>query len=178
MGQILVLLVHIVALEILAEPVVLNHLAAGVVLGLPVGTRIKMPTSQAEMAETEFSLTFPALPHFTAAAAVGLAMYIKRDLVDGVEAVTGTVATHQPWDPKSTHNQARQTQAAVVEEAMNYTEMTMAGQVGPASSSYATCPPPAVSHLRRRRRHLPLRIKRSRLRRPATPSSTTSPTRG
>ena len=119
MVQILVvLMVHLVALEILAETVRgYIHLAAGVVLGLPVGTRIKMPTSQAEMAETEFSLTFPALPHFTEAAAVGLARYIKRVLVDGVEAVTGTVATHQPWDPKSTHNQARQTQAAVVEEA-------------------------------------------------------------
>ena len=95
MVQILVvLMVHLVALEILAEPVILNHLAAGVVLGLPVGTRFKMPTNQkAEMAETEFSLTFPALPHFTAAAAVGLARYIKRVLVDGVEAVTGTVAT-------------------------------------------------------------------------------------
>ena len=120
MVQILVvLMVHLVALEILAETVRgYIHLAAGVVLGLQVGTRLKIPTSQkAGMAETEFSLTFPALPHFTEAAAVGLARYIKRVLVDGVEAVTGTVATHQPWDPKSTHNQARQTQAAVVEEA-------------------------------------------------------------
>ena len=95
MVQILVvLMVHLVALEILAEPVIFIHLAAGVVLGLPVGTRLIMPTSQkAEMAETEFSLTFPALPHFTAAAAVGIARYTKRVLVDGVEAVTGTVAT-------------------------------------------------------------------------------------
>ena len=45
------------------------------------------------MAETEFSLTFPALPHFTAAAAVGLSRYIQGVLADRAEAVTGTVAT-------------------------------------------------------------------------------------
>ena len=39
-------MVDLVALETLAEPVIYIHLAAGVVLGLQVGTRFKMATSR------------------------------------------------------------------------------------------------------------------------------------
>jgi hypothetical protein len=176
---------ELVALESLVEMVMLFMQVAAVPVQGPTALTQEM-AEMAEMAEMEFSPTSPALPHFTEAAGVVAAIRVMGVSADRVEAATGT--TTSEFLPR---HQVQQTQAVVEEEA-NFHRVriqVMRGQAAPASSSSATSPPPAVtlamplkavdrSHLRRRRRLLPLRIKRSRLRRPATPCWPTSPTRG
>jgi len=178
---------ELVALESLVEMVIILMQVAAVPVRGPTALRPTLTVVEmAEMAEMEFSRTSPALPHFTEAAGVVAAIRVMGASAGRVEAATGM--TTSEFLPR---HQVQQTQAVVEEEA-NFHRVriqVMRGQAAPASSSSATSPPHAVtpamplkavdrSHLRRRRRLLPPRIKRSRLRRPATPSSATSPTRG